>query len=241
MQSLAEIVKQGNLQTSNGTEKITSVSSVEERREALYFILTEYREAYQLPPLEGDVMEIRITSWLSVTAPIPANRLRDVYAWAMQNRTSQYPLSAVELVDAWKHLVGRAETEGTSALRDDRLLPEKASGACLRCDKQGREISLSDGSVGGPCGHRPISEEEKQEAARVRQTNLEWAREEARKTAEANRAAEAAKEEAPKPVVVKMQCSVCHRRVDSTLGWTEGETCGKLIENSSCTGQMLKR
>lgn len=187
-------------------------------------------------------MDIRVAAWLPVTAPIPVDRLRDAYAWAMQNRTSQYPLSAVELVDAWKHLVGRAETEGSSALRDDRLLPENAAGACGRCykkkDPAGRileclEISGVDGSLMGPCDHRPLTKEEKAEAAKKRVDFLAQLQAESRRVSEAKRKAEADKPKVVKPAGFELACSGCRRVVNTLAGWTEGERCGIDLKSES--------
>lgn len=237
MESLATIANK-SLRTSSGSEKIASDSSVLERREQLFFILTEYREAQQLPQLTGDQLEIRIASWLPITAPIPAERLKDCYVWAMQNRSSQFPLSAVELLDAWKHLQNRAETEGSSSLRDDHLLTANAAGACLRCDKEGREIHL-DGSIGGPCDHRPFTNEEKAEASRIRAQIIADAQTEATKRIQAKKQAEVQK---PKFVNIRMECNYCRRRVDNDgVMWKDGDVCGAALPDETiCRGQLFE-
>jgi hypothetical protein len=187
-------------------------------------------------------MEIRVAAWLPITAPIPADRLHDCYVWAMQNRNPQYPLSALELVDAWKHLLDRAETEGTSELRSDRLLPERAATACGRCykkkDGKGNIVECleihPDGSIGGICDHRPLSEEEKAEASRKRVDFLAQMQRESRQRLEARRQAElAAKEEEVKPKEHHLFCSNCQRRVSTLAGWTEGETCRDFLKEQS--------
>lgn len=210
----------------------------------MFLILTEYREAYQFAPLTGDEMEIRINSWLPVTAPIPVGRLRDCYAWAMQNRNSQFPLSAVELVDAWKHLVQRAETEGSSKLRDDRLLPANAAEACGRCYKRKEgdkiveclEINSADGSLMGPCDHRPLTTEEQAQATQKRVDFLADMRAQARRNDEARRKAEGearAKADAEKPKGKRFQCSKCERTVTTLAGWTAGEPCNIQLTGES--------
>jgi hypothetical protein len=232
MESLAAIADK-SLQTCNSKEEITNDLERDLRREKLYTILTEYREANQYAPLNDDDMELRIASWMPVTAPVPVARLHDCYVWAMQNRSNQFPLAATEIVDAWKHLQQRAETEGSSSLRDDRLLPENAAAACVRCDKLGREIHL-DGSIGGVCDHRPFTEEEKQEASRIKMEMLAEAQREARKRVEIRRQEELKKkEEAQKPKEHHLFCSNCNRRVSTLAGWQAGEACGIKLDKES--------
>jgi hypothetical protein len=145
----------------------------------------------------------------------------------MQNRASQFPLTALELVDAWKHLQQRNETEGSTSLRDDRLLPENAAAACQRCFGTDEE-QMPDGSVKKDCSHLPLSDEEKRAQAKRRVEQVA-----------AMRAALKAPPK-PKPVVEapvevgqKLHCSNCNRKVNTLAGWSIGETCGIKLDNAS--------
>lgn len=164
----------------------------------------------------------------------------------MRSTGNNYQITADELIGAWKVKRDALEAEQAGG---QKYLPENSAVGCARCvktkDGAGRIIEcrevLPDGTIAGICDHRPLSEEEKQEAIRLRAEGLAAAREQARKTLEAKRKAEAAKQEAPKPVVIKMQCSACLRPVNSAMGWNEGDVCNLPIEDSFCTGQMVLR
>jgi hypothetical protein len=201
-------------------------------------ILFDDRISRQFDPRDPEETDIIVSSFLPLTQSIPTEQLYPCYILAMEMRPSgnNFPVSGVELLQAWKERQGTVEMQ---SLDDSRLLPQHASAACLRCDKEGREIHL-DGSIGGVCDHRPFTEEEKAEASRVKAEIITQAQEEANKRIQAKRQAEISK---PKFVNIRMECNYCHRRVDSDgVMWKDGDVCGGFLAEDKpvCAGKFFE-
>jgi hypothetical protein len=226
-------------------ESTTTFTGPEEaaRRRVLAKILYDDRVARQLDPRPAAETDRYVNAFLPLTHSIPAKELYPCYVLAMEMRPAgdNYPVKGIELVQAWKERQGSLEMESLDA---SRLLPEHAATACGRCYKRRDpqtgvileclEINPSDGSIGGPCDHRPLTEEEKREASEMRAQFLADAQRKAREGVAARRQAELkAKEEEAKPKDHHLFCSGCHRRVSSLAGWTEGETCRDFLKEQS--------
>jgi hypothetical protein len=200
-------------------------------------ILYDDKVSRQFDAREPEDADTIVSSMLPLTQSIPTNQLYPCYVRAMEMRAigNTFPVSGLELLQAWKELKGSVEME---SIDTSRLLTENAAGACLRCDKEGREIHL-DGSIGGVCDHRPFTEEERAEASRVKAEIIARAQEEANKRLQAKRQAEVQK---PKFVNILMECNQCHRRVDNDgVMWKDGDICGAaLLDESQCRGQLYE-
>jgi hypothetical protein len=205
-------------------------------------ILYDDRVSRQFDAREPEDADTIVSSMLPITRSIPTDYLYPCYVLAIETRPAgnTFPISGIEIIQAWKAMQGSVEMESINA---SRLLPENASAACLRCGKDGREIML-DGSIGGPCDHRPFSEEEKLEAERLRADFLNRARAEAQEKYQARLKKEReAKEEKPVFKVVNLECDCCRRRFPSDgIGFVDGDTCGTMLPDERlCEGKMRER
>lgn len=232
MESLNKIAV--NLPSQTEAESTTSTTE-QERRRVLAKVLFDDRIARQFDPRPAEETDRIVTSMLPVTRSIPTRYLYECYVVAMEMRAAgnNFPITGIELVQAWKEKQGAVEME---SLRADRLLPANAAAACVRCYKRTTdkgiveclEINAADGSLMGPCDHRPLTAEEQADAARKRVDFLANMRAHARRTEEARRKADGearAKADAEKPKGKRLQCTSCQRTVSSLAGWTGGEPC----------------
>lgn len=235
-----------------------SESEMETRRKVLAKILLDDRLAHNFDIDAPEDTDLIVQSILPITRSIPLEYLYESYVRAMELRPvgNTYQIKGVEMVGAWREIQGQLEMESVSGLaHNQKLLPERAAAACPRCVKETdpqtktthcREV-MPDGSIGGPCDHRPLTEEEMKEAARIKADNLAWAKREADRIREQRRKFEQ-KEEKPRFVNIRMECSSCHRRVDSDgVGWKDGDACGAVLKGGDasytiptlCEGQLF--
>jgi hypothetical protein len=211
-----------------------------ERLAILAKILLDDRLAHQYEVDDPRDTDILAQAMLPVTRSIPVEYLYESYVVAMEMRApgDTYQIKGVEMVAAFNTRIrGLLEMESvTHGGHNQKLLPERSAAGCPRCVKELDQASrtmvcrevMPDGSVGGPCDHRPMTDEERAERGRANAERLASIRAEVERAQAARRKAE--EKARPKFVNIRMECDGCRRRVDSDgVMWKDGDACGALL------------
>lgn len=204
-------------------------------------MLDKWRLSQGWQPLSETDHDLTIAAWFEVLSDngVPVEHYGDCYKSAMRRRVELkaegrdvMPLSADDLVVEWRSLKDRIEPREVNGRK---LLAENNAGTCQRCFGTGRE-QMPDGSVKEDCSHAPFSEGEVAERAEAKAKMIQFVREAAAKITP--KPIETPKPKEPITAKIRMQCSACGRKVTSLEGWRFGETCGALIGDDRCQGQM---
>jgi hypothetical protein len=114
-------------------------------------MITQSRAALGLPTLEPAEVATQARSFATIIeGEVPDTYLESAYVRAMRDKESSYPLSAPEIVQAYRAITAD-ETAAPPIPRDRNLLP---GNVCSRCFGQGIEQILVDGyKQGRRCDH----------------------------------------------------------------------------------------
>lgn len=184
-------------------------------------ILLDDRLAHNYELRDAEDVDIIAQAMLPVTRSVPVNQLYPSYLVAMENRQpgNNFQITGIEILQGWRAIQDKNETYGTSQT-GQKLLPENAAKACLRCFGTGKEQMLG-GGVKESCDHRPLTEAEDRARIQERLNQIEKMRAQIHKPAPSK--LEIVK---PKVKAQKLQCTVCGRKVSTFVGWQPGEVCG---------------
>lgn len=226
-------------------DRLRAAFAADIRLRVLGKIIQEYYQAMQYDSLNLQDLLNRAIAWKTPTAIIPVEEIYNCYARAVGNFKGEKPLSAFDLVSAWRSIWQERE----DGLDKSRLLTANAVGCCERCYGRGYEIVVDrNGNRGSrKCDHRPYTDEERAEYFEGVEL-VSRMREKMRRTSEENARIEELKkkeERREKPQGVDLICSSCARSVNTLGGWQIGEKCnfpGESGENSRdvvlCYGVM---
>lgn len=218
------------------SRKILNDSEWQYRHDILGQILVAYREAMQFnqpDDEEGEALEFRVAAWIPLTLCIPAERLFDCYIWAMQNRRSDFPLSAPDLVKAWRGIQDSSETQSAAAGGKYKMLSQFAPGACERCFGTGMEI-MPDGSVRPNCQHQPLTGEDRELAREAQAEVAKFMREALKNIGKPKPPATPKKDERG----TRLVCGSCQRKVWTVFGFEVGGRCGELLNRGTHDGEL---
>lgn len=225
-------------QSSNqGIIRSSSIPS-EKQAKAIGHVLDRFRFSQGWQPLPTDDHNRTVMAFHEILdgAKVPPSMYGSCYQAYMQRRAELKsegkdvgPMAADDLVAEWWR-IRRLNQE----IDNTRLLTANASGTCRRCYGTGKE-EMEDGTVRDGCEHLPMDEEENRaRTAAAIQRGVQFVRDATAKIGNS------------KPSTLKLvedqgqrlKCSACGRKVNTLMGWQAGETCGRLIDDKPCDGQM---